>query len=486
MGEGVLSKIKPEIVWNIFEEITKVPRPSGKEEKIRSWVKSWANKHGIPAHEDNAGNIHLIADVSPGFANYPTLVLQAHMDMVCHKRSDLEFDFEKDSIRVKIEGEYVKAEGTTLGSDNGIGMALALATLIAEDLKHGPIEVALTVGEEVGFVGAFQMKPGFFKGKYLINLDSESLGEITISSAGGGDTIFKFNVKLQKHRGWKGLSISVDNLKSGHSGVEIHLNRLNAIKVVYGGIAELKKGMNVLLGGFEGGAAMNVIPASAKATVLVPESEINTAINILESWKAKNIESTRENEPEMKINISKAEISNAYPAEISSKILELIETIPHGPLSFSKDIDGLVQTSNNLAMIKSTPKSFIVSVNSRSSVHSEMEELRSRLRSLGIKHGASVELKPEYPGWVSNPKSPLVQLLKRTYEGVLGKEVSLRAVHAGLECGLFSKLNPEIQIASIGPDIQNAHSPEERVRIESVSKVWEVIRRIIENMNSLS
>lgn len=486
MGDGVLSKLKPEIVWNIFEEITKVPRPSGKEEKIRSWVKSWANKHGIPAHEDNAGNIHLIADASSGFENYPALVLQAHMDMVCHKRSELEFDFEKDSIRVKIEGEYVKAEGTTLGSDNGIGMALALATLIAEDLKHGPIEVALTAGEEVGFAGAFQMKPGFFKGKYLINLDSESLGEITISSAGGGDTIFTFRVEPQGYQGWQGLSISVDNLKSGHSGVEIHLNRLNAIKVVYGGIAELKSNMEVLLSDFEGGAAMNVIPASAKATVLVPESEINTAINILESWKAKNIELARENEPEMRINISKAEISNAYPAEISSEILELIEAIPHGPLSFSKDIDGLVQTSNNLAMIKSTPESFIVSVNSRSSVHSEMEELRSRLRSIGIKHGASVELKPEYPGWVSNPKSPLVQLLKRTYEGVLGKEVSLRAVHAGLECGLFSKLNPEIQIASIGPDIRNAHSPEERVRIESVSKVWEVIRRIIENMNSLS
>jgi len=486
MGEGVLSKLKPEIVWNIFEEITKIPRPSRREEKIRSWVKSWADNHRIPSAEDSAGNIHLVAEPSPGFSNYPGLVLQAHMDMVCHRRSDLEFDFEKDPIRVKIEGEYVRAEGTTLGADNGIGMGLALATLISKDLKHGPIEVVLTVGEEVGFIGAFQMKPGFFRGKYLINLDSESLGEITISSAGGGDTIFTFPVKLKEHRGWRGLSISVDNLKSGHSGVEIHLPRLNAIKVVHGGIAELKSSMEVLLGEFEGGAAMNVIPASAKATVLVQKSKINTAINILESWKSKTLDAARENEPGIKINISKADTSHGYPADVTSEILGLIEDIPHGPISFSKDIAGLVQTSNNLAMVKSTPESFIVSVNSRSSVSSEMEELRARLRSSGIKHGASVELKPEYPGWVSNPKSPLVMLLKKTYEEVLGKEVSLRAVHAGLECGLFSKLNPQIQIASIGPDIQNAHSPEEMVHIESVSKVWEVIRRTIENMNALS
>ncbi len=482
MGKRVLSHLEPETIWHIFEDITSVPHPSNKEELLRQWAKSWAKEHDLPVKEDETGNLLIAGRAATGCGGYPTLVLQAHMDMVCQKRSDVEFDFEREPLKIKVDGDYVVAEGTTLGADNGIGIALALAALKERELKNGPLEALLTVNEETGFTGAFGIKPGFFTGKYLLNLDSEILGEVTIGSAGGGDTKYTLPGSRMAQKGFRGIQITVDGLTSGHSGIHIHLPRLNAIKVAVSGVQQLP---NFLIGCFESGTAVNVISAHARVEVLVPEKEIEDALNILQAWKTKTLTEAQEKEPGIKIIVSKSSETHAYTEKQSKALITLLAEVPHGPLSFSRDIEELVQTSNNLAMVHSSDELITVSLNSRSSITKELDELRAELKAIGERYGTTVSQDEGYPGWVANPESEFVTLVKSSYEEALEKEVVLSAVHAGLECGLFVNLDPDIQIASIGPDISSAHTPSEKVHIKSVGKIWDTLKKIIENMRAL-
>ncbi len=483
MSDRTLDDLEPNLVWQIFKEITKVPRPSKKEGKIRKWVINWASKNNIKVKEDKTGNLLLSKDAAPGCKKIPILILQAHLDMVCQKQSHIEIDFENDPINAFVEGDTVRAEGTSLGADNGIGMAIGLAALISPDLKHGPLEVLLTVDEETGLTGAFALEAGFFNGKYLLNIDSEEVGKITISSAGGGGTDFVYKSKLENKSNHKGIKLTISGLKGGHSGVDIDLPRLNAIKLGIDALLEHQD--SLLLNSLNAGSVRNAIPRDFECIILVPEKERKNILKNLKQWKKNTLDIARTSEPEITIDISDVTETLAFNSETTKAALNLLLDINHGPLTYSKEIVGLVQTSSNLALVETTEKEISIHVSTRSSVNKELEEVRAKLKDIGINHGAKVTQDEAYPGWEPNPGSPFLKHVKKIYEEVSDSTIELEAIHGGLECGLFVSLDPELQVTSIGVNIHNAHSPDEYVEIESVGIIWDVVVKIIENMNQL-
>jgi len=485
MEARVLAGLQPQAVWELFEGITGVPRCSGKEKRIRSWVKDWAGRRGIGCKEDQRGNLLLRREASEGRRQAPVLVLQAHLDMVCAKTADCPVDFDRDPIPVRIRGDVVASQGTTLGADNGIGVALALAALEDPALKRGPLEVLLTVGEEAGFVGAFGLKPGFFRGKYLLNLDSEELGLITIGTAGGEYTDYVLPAAFGEAAGSKALRLSVEGLAGGHSGIHIHLPRLNAILLIVQALEELGQASEPRIGRLEGGTATNAIPASAACTFLVPVNRTSEALQRLQEWRGRILIESREKEPGMRIEVAEAGETRAATRRQTEALCGLLRELPHGPLAFSKEIEGLVETSNNLAIVRSGGKAFEVSLMYRSSVASELDSLSKRLRQIGERHGARVSQHDRYPGWTADPVCRFNALVKEEYEAVLGRPAQLKAYHFGLECGVFKGIDPDLRMASIGPTIRGVHSTEECVEIASVGVLWQVLRRVIEGMERL-
>jgi dipeptidase D len=485
MTGGLLSALEPHAVWSLFEQITRVPRCSGKEEQIRRWVLDWAGRSGVEARSDQGGNVLLSVPAARGCSHYQTLTLQAHMDMVCAAESGLSFDFACDPLPVAVEGETVTARGTTLGADNGIGMALALAALTDRTVRHGPLEALFTVNEENGFTGAFAVKPGFFSGSVLINLDSEDLGQITVGSAGGEFTDYTFPVGSGEAHGDEGIELAVGGLRSGHSGIHIHLPRLNAIKVAVEALELLNRRLPGRLSRFEGGTAVNSIPPSARCCVLVPPGQKAAALRLLEEWRRQTLRKASDDEPGMRIEIKEAAEPKAWHREQSEELLGLLQEIPQGPLSFSREIQGLVETSNNLGVLRMKKDAVEVLLNCRSSVDSALAELSGKLREIGERHGAQVRQHDRYPGWMADPASAFSLLVKESYQEVLGRPAELKAYHAGLECGVFKGTAPEVAIVSIGPTLKNVHGPGEQVEIRSVGIIWQVIRRVMESLDTL-
>jgi dipeptidase D len=475
---GVLGTLEPANVWQLFEEITQIPRPSKREGKIRHWITQWAEDHQILCKEDDVGNLLLRAEATPGCEAYPTLVLQAHMDMVCQRTADAECDPACEPLSLTIVDGYVTAEGTSLGADNGIGVAYGMAALLAD--HHGPLEVVLTVDEETGMTGAFEMKRGFFSGKYLLNLDGEIEGTIIIGSAGGGTTYYTFPRKLKEKTGRTGITIAVKGLRGGHSGVDIYPPRLSAIKTLVEGVDLLKEHMTIFISSIDGGTVHNAIPRCAACTIIVSQEKKDEAVTILKKWRESAFQ---KDEPEMKIDISTIDETRALSC--SDDLLALLREIPYGALSFNEEIDRSVQTSNNLAVVTTGEETVEIIASSRSSVKQELDDLQENLRSLGEMHGAMVTQGSGYPGWEPDHSSPFLALVKQSYETVLNKEVSLEATHGGLECGVLLQLDPDLQAASIGPNITDVHSPRERVQIKSVEMLWHVVTTIIANMDDL-
>jgi len=485
MERETLERLEPSVIWSLFEEIIRIPRCSGGEERIRAWVLRWAERNGVQAKADQGGNVLLSAPAAPGCEDYPTLVLQAHLDMVCAAEPGLSFDFARDPIPVQIEGQAVTARGTTLGADNGIGIAFALAALADRGLHHGPLEALFTVNEENGFTGAFALRPDFFTGSCLINLDSEDLGQITIGSAGGEFTDYLLPVNLQESRGEQGLELAVEGLQGGHSGMQIHLPRMNAIKTVADGLRSLEAEIGLRVCRFDGGAAPNAIPAAARCTFLVPAGDAAEASRLLEHWRERTLRAGRDREPGLRIEIRQSADRQGWSEGESARLLGLLEEIPQGPLAFSREVEGLVETSNNLGVVRSKAKEVEVLANCRSSVRESLDELSRRLRSIGERHDARVRQHDRYPAWTANPASPFNLLVKEEYEAVLHRPVELKAYHAGLECGVFKGIAPELEIASLGPTLKNVHAAGELVEIPSVGIVWEVLRRVIEGLKRL-
>ncbi|MFX1507384.1 MAG: beta-Ala-His dipeptidase [Promethearchaeota archaeon] len=479
MENQILKGLDPDIVWRIFEDISKIPRASKKEEKIREWVKNWANEHQISWQEDSTGNLLLSVTASKGCEDYPGITLQGHLDMVAQKDPESSHDFDKDPIPIIIENDFVTAKGTTLGADNGIGVAIALAVISDPDIQHGPIDVLLTVDEETGLTGAFGLDKSFLKHKLLLNLDSEDVGKITVSSAGGGDTKFNIPIERKSKSSLTGFTLTVGGLMGGHSGVDIHRPRLNAIKILTEGLINIRQKVNEFyICSISGGSAHNAIPRNSYCKFLV-DNPTRTQEMFVE-WN-RQIQSYAKNEPKLSVNLQETALDSFISA--TNTLITLLYEIPHGALSYSKEIPDLVETSNNLALIKTTSDSIEIITSTRSSYDKELNRIRSELKDLGERVGAEVTQEPSYPGWQPELDSPLLKLTKQEYNREYGLDVELKAIHGGLETGLFKGIDPELQIVSIGPKIKDAHSPQERVYIESVGLIWRIVKKLLSKLN---
>ncbi len=483
LHQSALDGLEPKIIWDLFDQISKIPRRSKHEGKIRSWVKTWANENQIDFKEDSIGNLLLRAEPSVGCEDFPGVILQGHLDMVAQKETSSTHDFDTDPIPVQIEKDYVTANGTTLGADNGIGVAMALASLIDPTLQHGPLEVLLTVDEETGLTGAFGLERGFFSHNFLFNLDSEDEGEITISSAGGGDTKITLPLTRKTFDGYTGFNIYLKGLIGGHSGVDIHLPRENAIKLLVEGLDILSKDIKLIFSYISGGTAHNAIPRDASAEILIPNAEVASFQMNYENWKEK-LEKYMSQEPSLKVLLTETQVHEGI--KNSLEVLRLLKNLPHGVVSYSKSIPDLVETSNNLAVVTTASDTMEIKISTRSSINSELDRVRKEIQDITKGTKASVDQGPAYPGWEPDLESPFLHLVQQVYEKEYGKKVELKAIHAGLETGLFKGIDPELHCVSIGPEIKDSHSPSERVYISSVEMIWRVVKSVLTEINSLS
>jgi len=482
----VLADLNPPLVWQLFQSISRIPRCSKAEQKICAWIKDWAKQHNTPCASDAAGNLLLRRAAVPGRERAPVLVLQAHLDMVCVKAEEVKMNFDTDPIPILVDGSVVRARGTTLGADNGIGVAYCLAALIDPELLCGPLEVLLTVDEEEGGSGALGMEAGFFSGRYLLNLDSEEEGIITVGTAGFEIIDCTLPFQTSNSTASAAVSLEIRGLAGGHSGMDIHLPRLNAIKLAVGALNELREAMPLRVGRFEAGEAANSIPAKADCVLLVPQEAEQRAVDLLERWRNQTIKRARINEPGLEISIRSHGSEKACSTEQTDAISRLLTEIPHGALAFSREIEQLVESSINLARVRNRGGNLVVTVSCRSAADSTLDELGAKVKRIGESHWAEVKQHSRAPAWTAKPKSPLSTLVHKHYSSALGRPAVLKAFHAGLECGIFTRLNPELQMASIGPDIHAAHTPQEHVDVPSVALVWEVLRRIIAAMAELT
>ncbi|MBR6894135.1 MAG: aminoacyl-histidine dipeptidase [Bacteroidaceae bacterium] len=478
-------ELKPKAVFDYFAEINKVPRPSKHEEKMIAYLKDFAEKNNLAFKTDEAGNVLIAKPATPGMEGRPTVVLQGHMDMVCEKRSDRVIDFENDPIETFIDGEWMRAKGTTLGADDGIGIALAMAILTDDSIKHGPIECLFTRDEETGLTGAFAIEPGFMTGKYLINLDSEDEGEIFIGCAGGVNTDIEFEYYAESiPEGYVAMRVVVDKLTGGHSGDDINKNRANANKVLARFLYDISGRYDMKLCSIDGGNLHNAIPRHAEAVIAVPEEqkhEIRSDFNIFAAAIQDEYHTT---EPTAEFLMESVELPETAIDDITANnLIAALNAVHNGVYEWSQDIPHFVETSSNLASIKMPEEGKIKIVASqRSSTHSQLDAVCNVVASAFNLAGADVLINEGYPGWKPNPDSELLKITVEKYKELFGKEPKVRAIHAGLECGLFSEKYPGLDMVSFGPTLRGVHSPDEKLLIPTVEMVWRHLVAIIESL----
>ncbi|MCW0481305.1 aminoacyl-histidine dipeptidase [Gaoshiqia sediminis] len=480
-----LDKLQPQPIWNFFEDICQVPRPSKKEGKIRQFLLDYAAKNDLKAKTDEAGNLLICKPATPGRENTPTVVLQSHLDMVCEKNSDKSFDFDTDSIVPIIDGAWVKADGTTLGSDNGIGIAAQMAVLVATDLEHGPIECLFTVDEETGLSGAFALKSNFISGKILINLDSEDEGELFIGCAGGIDTLGELEVEKEKTPGNSfALKIMVRGLWGGHSGDDINKGRGNANKILARFLWTAIRKFGVRLADFNGGNLRNAIAREASAVVIVPHVQKEQLVAELNMYSADVEFEYERTEPNLVVDHSSTILPEKVLTQASQeKLLSMLYACPHGVLEMSTRMKDMVETSTNMASVKFiNNNTVLVTTSQRSEIESRKYFASEMVRSVFELAGAEVKNSDGYPGWTPNPNSQILKIAVDSYKRLFGKSPKVRSIHAGLECGLFLEKYPELDMVSFGPTIRNAHSPDERIEIETVSKFWSHLTAVLKNI----
>ena len=477
--------LKPQLVWQAFDEITKVPRPSCHEEKIREYLIEYAKKHSVEYKTDDVGNVVMKKNATPGYEHAPTVVLQAHMDMVAEKNGDVCHDFLNDPIQTYIDGEWVRAKGTTLGADNGIGMAAALAVMADNELKHGPLEALFTVNEEIGLEGAENLGKDMISGKILINLDSEDDGEIFIGCAGGIDTTAYFSYKRSfSPENFTYFKVSVSGLLGGHSGGDIHLGRANANKIIARFIWECSNKWDIEVSSFKGGNLRNAIPREAESVFGV-HNDHKTAIRKFLNKYAEEIKLEYKGvEPSMEINIEETD-KPAYciDSDTSLRLIRALYSAPHGVISMSHAIEGLVETSTNLAAVRMEEDSIIkVTTSQRSSVESRKNDVAGQVEAHFQLAGAKVTHSDGYPGWAPDMESKIMKISSDAYEELFGYKPAIKAIHAGLECGLFLTKNPGLDMVSFGPTMRDVHSPDEKLLIPTVDKFWKHLCRVLEKV----
>jgi dipeptidase D len=476
--ENILSNLEPKAVWKYFEEITQVPRPSKQEEKIIEFLIAFGEKNNLETKRDEIGNVLICKPATKGKEKLKTVILQSHMDMVCEKNSDVTHDFLTDPIKPLIKDGWVTADGTTLGADDGIGVAAQMAILTATDIEHGPIECLFTVDEETGLTGAFALQPGFMKGKILLNLDSEDEGELFIGCAGGIDTLAKFKYKkekpLKKSIGYK---ISVTGLKGGHSGDEIHKGLGNSNKIINRILWEGMNKFNLELNEFDGGNLRNAIPREAFSIVVIPESKVETFLSFFENFVIHVKAELKTTEPDLSITIEEIDKPKfVIDKKSQRRLLNGIYACPHGVIEMSRDIPDLVETSTNLASVKFTEKErILVTTSQRSSVDSSKHDIANMMESVFKLAKAKVWHTDGYPGWAPNTDSEILKITEKSYKKLFKVDPVVRAIHAGLECGLFLEKYPDMDMISFGPTLRNVHSPDERIEIGTVQKFWDLL-----------
>lgn len=477
--------LQPKAVFEIFDQITKIPRPSKKEEKIRQYILDFASSHGIDAHADETGNVIMRKGATPGHEDAPTVILQGHMDMVCES-DDKSFDFENRPIETIVDGEWVRANGTTLGADNGIGVAAALAIMTDDTLVHGPLEVLVTMDEETGMTGAKNLKKGELKGTILINLDSEDDAEVFVGCAGGIDTVATFNYKRSFAPGdFHYFKMDVRDGLGGHSGGDIHLGRANANKLIARFLFNLmQKHDEVSLSEIDGGNLRNAIPRAAHAVFGVHTSrkeDIRIAFNKYVAdieGEYKGLEVTLKLDLE---SVDKPEFT--IDSDTSRRLIMALYSAPHGVQSWSRDMEGLVETSTNLASVKmAAGDKIVVTTSQRSCVDSRKFDISNQVEALFLLAGAEVEHGDGYPAWTPNLDSPIMKMASDAYEELYGVKPAIKGIHAGLECALFQQNYPELDMVSFGPTLKDVHSPSERMHIPAVERFYQQLRRTLEKV----
>jgi dipeptidase D len=483
-----LESLEPTLLWQHFDTIRQTPRPSKHEKKIIEVVKGWAADRGFEVIQDHVGSLTVSVPATAGHEDAPTVVLQGHLDMVCEKNSDVEHDFMTEGIKVEVDGDWVRAKGTTLGADNGIGVAAGMAVADDPDVVHGPLELLCTVDEETGLTGAKDLDPAIVTGRIMLNLDTEEDGAVYIGCAGGSDSVGTLKTaRRMASLDSVPVKVSVTGLRGGHSGLNIIENRGNAIKLATRILlAAIDKGLDFELVSIEGGSKHNAIPRECFVVGRVDQAQIDALKSVAEDCSKDFLEEFEASDPDLAVaveetddNDERRQVLNVHARD---RLLRIISGMPHGVLSMSRDVAGLVETSNNLAVVTNEGDHAKIMVSYRSSIMPALYAVRGQVDSIFRQAGAEVHVDDAYPGWKPNPNSPIVQKTAAVYKQLFGEEAELKAIHAGLECGLLIEKIPDMDVASIGPQIENAHSPEEKVQISSVQKFYKHLTALLEEL----
>jgi len=478
-----IKNLEPKDLWNYFYELTQIPRPSKHEGAVIEYMKNFGESLGLETIVDKVGNVIIRKPATPGMENRKGMVLQGHLDMVPQKNSDKDFDFTKDPIDAIIDGEWVTADGTTLGADNGMGVAAAMAVLASKELKHGPVEALMTIDEETGMTGAFGLEAGILKGDILINLDSEDEGEMYIGCAGGMDA----NVSLKYNAvavpaGHIAFSLELSGLKGGHSGMDIPLGRGNANKLLNRYIKHAMDKHGMMVASLNGGSLRNAIPREAFAVVTIPAENKDKFMECVAQYAKTYKSELAATEPDLNFVAKETEMpANLIDPQTMLNFSRAVYTCPNGVMRMSNEMEGMVETSNNLAIMKTENGELIVSSLMRSSVDSAKYAVGEAIKSAFELAGATVVLEGEYPGWKPNPESAILKSCRETYESMYGVIPEIKAIHAGLECGLLGAVYTNWDMISFGPTIRFPHSPDEKVNIATVKKFWDFLVKVLEN-----
>ena len=481
---SALSSLYPQPLWQWFGQICAIPHPSKHEQALSQHIQQWARDKGLPVVEDKVGNLIIKKKATPGFENRKVVVIQAHLDMVPQKNADKTHDFTTDPIEAYVDGDWVKARGTTLGADNGIGMASALAILGSDDIQHGPLEVLLTIDEEAGMTGAFGVEPGMLDAEILINTDSEQEGEIYMGCAGGVDAEFTVPVQWQNTAsGVIAFDLSLTGLKGGHSGVNIHLGRGNANKLLARFLADHATALELAIAGFSGGSLRNAIPREATVSLTVPSAKLAQLQQAVTEFEALLKFELAAVEPALKLSLTEVPTpTQVLTAATQQTLIHLLNLCPNGVMRMSDEVEGVTETSLNMGVISTKEHSIQVLCLIRSLIDSGRQQVESMLSSLAQLSGTEVKFSGAYPGWKPNPDSPVMAIVRDTYQDIYHKEPVIMVIHAGLECGLFKKPYPDMDMVSIGPTIRFPHGPDEMVNITTVGQYWELLLAVLQRI----
>ena len=475
--KDVLKGLKPERVWHWFGEIMQIPRPSKHEERISKWLVQWGKDHGLETKSDKLGNVLIRKPASKGYEKSPWVALQAHMDMVCEKNSTKKFDFMKDAIQPVLDGGWLTADGTTLGADDGIGVAAILAILEDKKLQHPALEALITVDEETGLTGANGLSKSWLKSEVLLNFDDEDEGEYCIGCAGGIDTVAEMDYKLvAAPKGCKAFIVKVSGLVGGHSGDDINRGRANANKLLNRILWEGTYRHGMRLATIDGGNLRNAIAREAEALVCVPEDKVRAFKTMVTKMGKAMVFEFRSTEPDMEFELRDAEMpKKVVDTDTQERLVNLLYACANGVLAMSREIDNFVETSTNLASIKMRDGVIHIATSQRSSVESAKMAAAAKLESTFRLAGCRVKHSDGYPGWTPNPDSRVLKVGVDVYKKMYGKEPVVRAIHAGLECGLFSEKYPDMDMVSFGPTLRGVHSPDEKLEIKTVQMCWDLM-----------